>query len=489
MYHRIAGFLMIFFFLSDLFAQDVPLQQLEADSLDEVEQSLYILENLEMVARFDSLLEFDFLFADTSIHDSVHFDIEVGWPDSLVKGRLHYLNQQTPLSLIYTPDVKRFIQLYANKRKNLIEKTLGLSELYFPIFEEALDRFEIPLELKYLPVIESGLNPNARSRAGATGLWQFMYLTGKKFGLHVNSYIDDRRDPYLSTEAACLYLKYLYTIYNDWNLALAAYNAGPGNVNKAIRRSGGKRTYWEIRPYLPRETRSYVPAFIAMNYLFNYHKLYGIVSEKATIDFNRTDTLHASSRVIFAHIETYTGLDQETIRFLNPKYRRSVVPNPLDQKNIVLLPKEIIPLFILNSDSIYSRSALEDPELEVPEQSQEMVIHQVRSGEVLGTIAQQYSVRVIDIQEWNNLRSTRINIGQKLVIYVGAKSKPAPSPTIEKQSRTDASYRYHEVRKGDTLWDIANVYEGVSVDDILSLNPNISSKNLKPGQKIKIAKK
>jgi len=330
------------------------------------------------------------------------------------------LNERTPMDFIFTKDVSRFIDLYASKKRSLTEKTMGLGDLYFPIFEEMLDRYEIPLELKYLPVVESGMNPNARSRVGATGLWQFMYLTGKSYGLYVDSYIDERRDPYLETEAACRYLKFLHNIYGDWSLALAAYNAGPGNVNKAIRRSGGKKTYWEIRRYLPRETRSYVPAFIAVNYVMAYPDDYNLKKKRVKIDYTYTDTIHVRKRVNFEYLSAYTGVDKEMISFLNPMYRRQLIPAVAEDEDpyAIVLPKENIAVFIINADSIYAKSAIVNPELEAPsERNQEVVYYRVRSGDVLGTIAQRYGVKVRDLQEWNNLRGTRINVGQKLMIY------------------------------------------------------------------------
>ena len=395
------------------------------------------------------------------------------------------------MDLTFTRDVNSFVQMYAVRKKELTEKTMGLAELYFPIFEEMLDRYEIPEELKYLAIVESALNPKARSRMGATGLWQFMYYTGKSYGLTVNSYIDERRDPYLATEAACRYLKFLHNIYDDWNLALAAYNSGPGNVNKAIRRSGGKRTYWEIRRYLPRETRSYVPAFIAVNYLYNYPDDYDLVKNPVKINYDFTDTVHVNERVIFEYLSAYTGVDKELLIFLNPMYRRQLIPATEEQSYAIILPKEAIPVFIINADSIYAKSKTVNLELEVPEKNQEKIVHRVRSGEVLGTIAQQYNVRVSDIQEWNNLRSTRINIGQKLVIYTSGKSSASAKPKSKppKETVSDNNYVYHVVRDGDTLWDIANEYSGVSVDQIIELNKDVNTKNLKPGQKIKISVK
>jgi membrane-bound lytic murein transglycosylase D len=377
------------------------------------------VDGFNLIARYDSIITLDFLFDE----DLLALEIEssdpiVVIPDSIIKVQMQALNDRTPMDFIFTKDVGNFINLYAQRKRSLTEKAMGLGDLYFPIFEEMLDRYEIPLELKYLPIVESGMNPNARSRVGATGLWQFMYLTGKSYGLYVDSYIDERRDPYLETEAACRYLKFLYTIYDDWSLALAAYNAGPGNVNKAIRRSGGKRTYWEVRPYLPRETRSYVPAFIAVNYVMAYPEDYDLVKKPVKIEYTYTDTIHVNQRVVYEYLEAYTGVDKSMLSFLNPMYRRQLVPANAENTYAIVLPKERIPVFIINSDSIFTKSAVVNPELEAPtEKNQEVVYYKVRSGDVLGKIAQRYGVSVRDIQEWNNLRGTRINVGQRLTIY------------------------------------------------------------------------
>jgi membrane-bound lytic murein transglycosylase D len=374
-------------------------------------------DGFDLIARYDSIMQLDFLFENQRYNLADEFAEDHSVPDSLVKIQIEALNELTPMDFYYHKDVARFIQLYSVRKRRLTEKTLGLADLYFPIFEEMLDRYDIPMELKYLPIVESGMNPKARSRVGATGLWQFMYATGRSYGLEVNSYIDERKDPYLATEAACRYLKFLHNIYDDWSLALAAYNAGPGNVNKAIRRSGGKKTYWEIRRFLPRETRSYVPAFIAVNYVFAYQKDYELVKNPVKIEYSYTDTIHVNQRVVFEYLSAYTGVEKDLIGFLNPMYRRQVIPKNEEEHYAIVLPKERVSVFIINADSIYAKSAIENPELEVPEQNQNMVYYKVRSGDVLGTIANRYGVKVRDIQEWNNLRGTRINVGQKLIIY------------------------------------------------------------------------
>lgn len=412
----------VIIFLILLFANSVSIQaqsdSLSVDTLVEVEDETFE-DGFNLIARYDSLTNLDFLFDENVLAlETEATDPVINIPDSIVNLQLQKLNERTPMEFIYAKDVGRFIDFYVKKRRSLLEKTMGLEDLYFPIFEEMLDRYDIPMELKYLPIVESGMNPNARSRVGATGLWQFMYYTGKSYGLYVDSYIDERRDPYLETEAACRYLKFLHNIYDDWSMALAAYNAGPGNVNKAIRRSGGKKSYWEIRPYLPRETRSYVPAFIAVNYVMAYPEDYNLRKKPVKIDYSYTDTVHVNKRVVFEYLSAYTGVDKDMIKFLNPMYRRQLVPASEKNTYAIVLPKERISVFIINADSIYAKSAIVNPELEAPsERNQNMVTYRVKSGDVLGSIANRYGVKVRDIQEWNNLRGTRINIGQKLIIY------------------------------------------------------------------------
>jgi len=375
-------------------------------------------DGFDLIAKYDSITSLDFLFNGDVLALSVEpSDPTFSIPDSIIKLQLEILNEKTPIELLYTDDVGKFIDLYARRKSGLTERVMGLADIYFPMIEEMLDRYEMPLELKYLAVVESALNPNARSRVGATGLWQFMYATGKGYGLYVDSYIDERRDPYLATEAACRYLSFLHAIYGDWNLALAAYNSGPGNVNKAIRRSGGKKTYWEIRNYLPRETRSYVPAFIAVNYVMAYYEDYHLRKKPVVMDYTYTDTIHVDQRVVFEYLSAYTGVDIPMLKFLNPMYQRNVVPLNKEKEYAIVLPKERVAVFIINADSVYAKSEIENPEFEMPEKNQNVVYYYVKSGDVLGKIAQRYGVRVSDIQEWNNIRGTRIDIGQKLMIY------------------------------------------------------------------------
>ncbi|MGB0402896.1 MAG: LysM peptidoglycan-binding domain-containing protein [Salibacteraceae bacterium] len=410
--------------------------------------------------------------------------------DSLLKARLTELNELTPFDLGYNQRVHAFINLYAVKRRTLSSKTMGLSQLYFPLMEEILDKYDMPYEIKYLAVVESALNPTARSRAGAKGLWQFMYSTGKMYGLTVNSYIDERNDPYKATEAACGYLSYLYKYFDDWNLALAAYNCGPGNVNKAIRRSGGKRDYWEIYPYLPRETRGYVPAFIAVNYVFNYASEHNLYPQSPVITNYETDTIIINDRVSFDYLSSVLDITAEEIQYLNPEYKRGVIPAD-GRLHVLKLPKEQLALYLVNEKAIKEHYVAPiDQSDEILAQQERIEIYRVRNGDYLGKIASRHGVSVRQIRDWNGLRSDNLKIGQRLTIYSNA--APAPkkksSVNLAKNSTQGSGYTYYQIQKGDTLWDIAKA-KGISTNELKSLNKNLNERNLKPGDKIIIGKK
>lgn len=409
--------------------------------------------------------------------------------------KLRKLNNMTPFDLQYNKTVEAFINLYTVQRRDVTSRVLGLAALYYPMFEEKLDQYDIPLELKHLAVVESALNPNARSRVGATGLWQFMYATGKMYGLQVDTYTDERSDPLKSTVAACKYMLFLYGMYDDWNMVLAAYNAGPGNVNKAIRRSGGKRDYWEIRPFLPRETRGYVPAFIAVNYVMNYASDHNIYPSMPSYLFAEIDTVHVCRETSFNQIAKVTDVTVESLEVLNPAMKRNIVPET--QACIpVYLPVDAVGKFLANVDSLYKMPE-DEPQLVSGKIYEDVVeTHVVRSGEVLGVIAQRYGVSTSALREWNNVRGNQIYPGQKLEIRKTVTRKPseaAPAKAAPKQATAavqkqteSGSDRTHTVQSGDTLWDIAKLYPGISANDIIRVNNGVSSKSLRPGQKLKI---
>lgn len=420
--------------------------------------------------------------------------------DSVYINRIAELDAMTPFDLTYNRHVRGVINHYTGKGRLVTSRALGLAEMYFPMMEEILEREGLPLEMKYLSVIESALRPTARSRAGATGLWQFMYGTGKEQGLKINSYVDERMDPIKSTEAACKYLKYLYGLYDDWGLALAAYNSGPGNVNKAIRRSGGKRDYWGIWPWLPRETRGYVPAFIAVNYVMNYHVEHNIFPIAPPKNYFEYDTVMVKGAYNFAQIAAFTETTVDELSWLNPQYKQGYIPD--SGENILMLPRGHVGDFVLNADRIrehktkaptmpLATTTHSDPYSTV---GKKKVYYTVKSGDVLGVIAERHGVGVSKVRAWNNIRGSRINVGQKLVIYQDPNAETASrsnSTSTSSKATTsaplDPNARYHTIRSGDTLWDIAKLYNGVTVTDIKKWNSHLNFKRLRPGQKVRVS--
>ncbi len=461
-----------------------------------------------VLAMIDSTVAHHY-FLSLGFNDN-HFDTLYTREDTVfvidsaeITPRMKLLNSKTPFTLVYNDIVKGYIHLYLNRRRKVTAKMIGLAPAYFPLFEEMLDKYNLPFELKYLAIVESALNPNARSRAGAVGLWQFMYRTGKMYGLQIDSYKDERSDPYKSTDAACRYLKKLYEMYGSWDLALAAYNSGPGNVNKAIRRAGGKKNFWEIRPYLPRETRGYVPAFIAVNYVMNYYKEYGIYPVRPDVVCFKYDTVMVKEAVSFSHLSDVLGIDKVYLEFLNPEYRYDYIPDTEEPQKLCL-PVSLVGDFIANEQKIYAHRSQAEKEdsiaaaqkagkMPVYGKQGNAIVHKVRSGESLSVIAAKYHVRVSDLKAWNNLYSNRINIGQKLYIYGKSPQKHIAKQSSSKQqppkTSYDGTYEYYTIQSGDNLWDIANKFNGVSVDDLMELNKDVNVKRLKPGMKIRIRKK
>lgn len=443
-------------------------------------------------------------------------------PDSVYIDRLQEIKQV--IDLPYNNVVKNFIKLYTERRRDLVEAMLGLSAYYFPMFEETLDRYNMPLELKYLPVIESALNPKAMSRVGANGLWQFMYGTGRQMGLEITSFVDERRDPVKSTEAAVRYLNQLYNTYDDWFLAIAAYNCGPGNVNRAIRRSGGKKNYWEIYYRLPRETRGYVPAFISAAYVMNYYKEHNLQPRFPDISL-QTDTVFVHDYLHFNQLETTLGIDKEQLRSLNPMYRRDVIPAKPGKPYPIVLPDEKIMAFIDLDTAVFAHERekyFPDNKLVNPAsptatyftpadvEGKERVVYTVKSGDNVGFISSWFNVRASDLRYWNNINRDLIRVGQKLVVYVPKEQKgkyervntmsfaqkqasigkSVNTASTEAESNSmDPNFEYYTVRRGDTIWDIAKRYAGISPDEILKLNNLSTSSKLSIGQKLKIKTK
>jgi len=392
--------------------------------------------------------------------------------------------------------VYAFVNYFTTKDRDYTREVLRKSTYFFPIFEKYLAKYNLPDELKYLAIVESGLNPRIISRAGAAGLWQFMPYTGKSYKLHQDWYIDERFDPEKATEAAVKYLSMLYNMFGDWELALAGYNSGPGNVRKAIRRSGYKKTFNEIYRYLPRETRSYVPQYVAVVYTMNYvaeHNLY-INDPQYQMDY---DTTMVSGFVNLKTLAENLDLCYNDIQTLNPGFKRFGLRS--DNKMYpIKVPEDKLLYFQLNKDSILtlaSQSGRKDLERLSKNTigstyGRDKVVYNVRSGDVLGTIAERYRVRVSDLRKWNGLRSNMIRVGQHLNIWVyssksmtSTQQKIARTPTPAKPTVDTRGRRVYIVQPGDTLWDIARENDGLDIDKIKQLN-NLKSANIKPGQKL-----
>lgn len=519
----------------------------ESDSL-KIEEGL--IEDSPIVSMLDSLLSIKYFRSSFLIEDSSFLNVykfEEGfipeYSDSIYEARIGILNAETPIELTYNKNVKDYILLYGTRKRELTMRMLGLSKIYFPLIEEQLDRFNIPLELKYLAIVESALNPRAGSRVGAKGLWQFMYGTGKVYDLKVSSYMDDRFDPIKSTVAACQHLSDLYDIYNDWSLALAAYNSGAGNVNRAIRKAGGVKNYWAIWPFLPRETRGYVPAFIAVTYIMNFAAEHNLFPRDPGILYMGIDTVTVRDVLSFDQISEMLEIPMSDVEFLNPQYKLGVIPATHGAKYILHLPKEHIATYLNNEDSLYrfkSKKGIQrDKLLAQIKTAKDRSIHIVRSGENLGIIAKRYRCYINQLKSWNNLRSNIIYPGQKLIVYGESISSLSNEPTQRSTDKTyhivrngenlgliakkykcsttdlkgwnnlknntiypnqklavykpenivdkNAKYIYHTIKKGDTLWDIARSYDGVTVEQIKSLNDINNTKRLTPGKKLKIS--
>jgi membrane-bound lytic murein transglycosylase D len=436
---------------------------------------------------------FDTMYEDVSelnIEEAVAYEMST----EVLKKRLKKMDDKSPFNIEYNTSLENVIKSFLKNRKPSFERLMAISEYYFPMFEEHLAKYDVPLEIKYLAIVESALNPKAKSRVGASGLWQFMYPTGKQFNLEVNSYVDERFDPLKATEAACQYLSSLYKIFGDWSLVLASYNAGPGNVSKAIRRSGGSQNYWNIRKNLPRETANYVPAFLATMYIYEFKKELGIKPKKAPLTYFETDTIKVRREMSFKQVSELFNITEDQVEFLNPIYKLNIIPFNEDKPHFLRLPKDKIGLFVSNEEAVYAyidyiknggekaqeaiaenSSAEETKVVEYNETKtkSKLAYHKVSKGESLGIIAEKYDVSVSEIKKWNNLRSSIINTGNKLKIY----------STKEDNSKSSSST--YLVRNGDSLYTIAKKYPGVSTDDLKKWN-GISGNNIQPGMKLKI---
>jgi membrane-bound lytic murein transglycosylase D len=423
----------------------------------------------------------------------------VRFSDEVLRERLERLPHIIPMT--YNPLVRKSIDLYTDRRRSLIRYMLGMADFYFPVMEQILEEHELPLELKYLAVVESALNPVALSRVGACGLWQFMLPTGKNYGLEINSLVDDRRDPIKATHAACRYFKDMYAIYGDWHLVIASYNCGPGNVNKAIRRSGGKMDFWKIYPHLPRETRSYVPLFIAAGYVMNYYCDHNICPIQTSLPL-ATDTVMITRMLHLQQVAGMLQIDIELLRILNPQYRRDIIPGSI-KPSALKLPASSTYSFVDKEDSLYTSPIEELLGMELSKtSSREQITHIVRSGENLVRIADKYGVTAKDIRKWNGLGSNNVAVGKRLRLYVDnggiafarnekqQKTATPPAATANpKPQKTTAGanngYITYKVKSGDSLYSISRKYPGISAAIIQKAN-NLPNSKIRPGQLLKI---
>jgi membrane-bound lytic murein transglycosylase D len=458
---------------------------------------------------------------DSISKDSIYSSI----PDSVYINRLSKI--PSVFKLTYNSVVRKYIEMYTQKKRNIVQPMLGAAEYYFPIFDDIFDYYDVPNELKYMSIIESALNPRARSRTRAIGVWQFMYGTGKRYGLTINSLVDERRDPIKATHAAARFSRDLYQIFGDWQLVVAAYNCGPANVNKAIRRAGGKKDFWDIYRYLPRETRGHVPAFIAAVYTFTYYKEHGLTPIPVMFP-KYCDTIMLHNDLHLMQVADVLKIPISQLRDMNPQYIHDVIPAKGITSYPLALPMEYSSKFIDLQDSVFSykdsfffnmKELLKSPNYNKftvagvkPSGNYSAVYYTVKNGDNLGFISEWFDCRVNDIMDWNDLYGSRIRAGQKLVIYVPRKAKvyyqqfddlsfdekqrikgtgqivntPPASNAIVHSSDQSGNFVYYIVKEGDTLWDIAKLYPGITGDDICKWNNLSQNAMIVPGQKIKI---
>ena len=497
-------------YLSDSLSESLDMNDGIEESFDSNLDSMLNLYYVKQSKSVDSIL--------SNVSDTIVPD----FPDSVYIQRLAAIPTDVPLA--YNSIVKSYIDVYTKKKRASVEVMLGLAQHYFPIFDDIFDYYDIPNEMKYMSIIESALNPRAYSRTRAVGLWQFMYGTGRLYGLEINSLVDERRDPIKSTYAAARFVKDLYAIYGDWLLVIAAYNCGPGNVNKAIRRSGGKTNYWDIYYYLPRETRGHVPAFIAATYVMNYYAKHNLVPADVDIPIY-TDTVMISQPLHLKQVSEVLGIPIQELRDINPQYREDIIPAGKKDYSLCL-PAEYIGAFIDDQDSIYAYKdsvffnkdrivtspttrTYAEFKPQAPGKNYVKLYYTVKSGDNLGFISEWYDVRISDLRYWNNIRHNMIHSGQKMVIYkhagVAEKYRAINEMTFAQkqamngkvvtavQNNTNSSlssgandYVLYTVKYGDTIWDIAKQYPGISDTDIMRLNNLSDASKIKPGQKLKI---
>ncbi len=445
----------------------------------------------------DIFNEFQQTIVEVNLDEKVDYDLNT----ELLKKRLKKLDSKSPFNIEYHPSLENVIKYYLKNRKGSYERLMAVAQFYFPMFEAALAKYNVPLEIKYLAIVESALNPKAVSHMGASGIWQFMYHTGKQYHLNINSYVDERNDPIKSTEAACKYMVNMYQIFGDWDLVLASYNSGPGNVLKAIRRSNGQKNYWNIRHHLPKETQGYLPAFLATFYIFEYHKEHGIKPKKAINNYIQTDTIVVKQPMTFENVSDLLDIPVTELQFLNPSYKLNVVPYVQGEKHSLRLPLNKVGLFVSNEEIIYEyckykggkreRIQIDSSKNNVSSgQETEVIYHKVKAKETAASIARKHGVSVKSLSKWNRLKKNRVVKGQRLKIYVSkqesASANASETAVAEKEStpKKDSAKKTHKVKKGETLSSIAEQY-GVTVTELKKWN-RLKRNKIQAGQQLKI---
>ena len=492
--------------------------------------------------------------SDATLSNEMFFDIEnmnidekvaYNLDTEVLKKRLRKLDVQSPFVIEYNPALENVIKSFLKNRTKSFERQMALAEYYFPLFEEKLSKYNLPLEIKYLAIVESALQPKAKSKVGAGGLWQFMPATGKQYKLNISTYVDERHDPIKSTEAACHYMMNMYAIFGDWSLVLASYNCGPGNVSKAIRRSGGKTDYWEIRKYLPRETANYLPAFLATMYIYEFKKEHGLVPKKAEMTYFETDTVMVKQAMTFKQLSDLLDISEEQLEYLNPIYKSKYIPSIDDEYFYLRLPKNKIGIFVSNEEKIYGYLAYleqeksrnlqlalqakkrdsiakqdslavatslvvannEPVEMEevLKKRTKEVVsknFHKVKKGETLSQIADKNNVSIVNLRKWNNIKGSTINAGQSLVIQTTKKvtvnevvKKPKPKteivePEVENavavNTEKPTENKYSSAKsKIEIKEDYYIVQKGDSIFSITKKFPNLTADDLKKKNDLK----
>lgn len=539
--------LLFFLFLSINVFSQVTLEKTETINEDKPVSFLDSIKN--SFVKYDRTVKTDSLWMNqiSSIYDiyndidnemntvNIDKDIDAELPTELLKKRLAEMDAKSPFNIEYNPGLENLIKSFLKNRRNAFANQMAVAEYYFPLFEEQLAKKNVPLEIKYLAVVESALNPKAVSRVGATGLWQFMYHTGKQYNLHIDSYVDERSDPYKSSEAAAQYMTNMYEIFKDWDLVLASYNSGPGNVTKAIRRSGGQQNFWNIKKYLPKETQGYLPAFLATMYIYEYHKEHGIVPKRAIVKHFATDTVMVKKEMSFAQISDLLDVPVHQIQSLNPSYKRNIVPHYDDKNHFLTLPIQKVGVFTANEDKIYAYVQYESDKREKPfsrstksslekdstvtalASNTRVKYYKVKRGDNLGDIAKRNNVAVSELKKWNRLKGNSIAVGKSLKIMVdtesnsksdseiiqsalsnyktkalaGTETKSAPvkdhKTTLENKDSlvTANASNMYVVQKGDNLNTIAKKYN-VTVAEIKEWN-NLNSTSIRLGDSLQVA--